>query len=396
MWNARAALVAALLLTATIVVAWQLDWLGLSGQSLTILRTTIATVTAGLALTATIVGLAHGAGYPAGDGSAEGAVRFLRRAHDPLGVYRRRFRWLVRSSGRPIVVFIDDLDRCRPEYVVELLEGIQTLFADEPVAYVIAADRAWLCDSFSHVYREFVDSVNESGRPLGFLFIEKTFQISLEIPPMSPHDRSRFWSGLTRTRRNGAPTSQSEDRELSGQLATASTQAEVEREVGDLLERGHDEDSVLQAAVRRLNAPELEQETDMLLDEFAPLVENNPRSMKRLMNAYGIERDRLLREGYLLTKVERKQLVLLTILRLRWPLLADHLRAWPRDARYCDGSLEVAEEYPFAELFRDSDVRRLFDGSKVDVRLEVDQLEQFPGRRLDGTQAGLGSPASSA
>lgn len=380
LWNARAALIALLLLVAAITAAWAFDWFGFSGQPLTSVRTGVLTATAVIAFAGSIVGLAHGAGKWLAIGSAEGAVRFLKRAHDPLGVYRRRFRWLVRSAGRPITVFIDDLDRCRPEYVVELLEGIQTIFAEEPVAYVIAADRGWLCDSFAHEYREFVGPDNESGRPLGFLFIEKTFQISLEIPPLSPDDRSSFWSSLTRASPNGSPRAKVDATALSGQLASASSQSEVEEGVGDLLDRGHDADHVFQAAVRRLNAPELEEETDMLLDEFAPLVENNPRSMKRLMNAYGIERDRLLREGYLLSKVERQQLVLLTILRLRWPLLADHLRATPSDVRFCNGDLPCDDAHPFAKLFRDPGVRRLFDASEVDVRLEAGQLAQFPKR----------------
>src|SRR3712207_7942290 len=40
--------------------------------------------------------------------------------------------------------FVDDLDRCQSSYVIRLLEGIQTLFSDPRVMYVISADRRWL------------------------------------------------------------------------------------------------------------------------------------------------------------------------------------------------------------------------------------------------------------
>jgi KAP family P-loop domain/Clp amino terminal domain, pathogenicity island component len=397
-WNARAALITLLLLASLLTAAWVFDWFGLPDKPLTTVSTVVLTIGATITLIGSVVGLARGTSRWLAIGSAEGAVRFLKRAHDPLGVYRRRFRWLVRSSGRPITVFIDDLDRCRPAYVVELLEGIQTLFAAEPVTYVVAADRAWLCESFATAYSEFEDSVGNPGRPLGFLFLEKTFQISLEIPPMSHHDRSRYWDTLMRGIRNGSShAKRRDDGSVGKMLADASTQAEIEDGVGDLLRLGADQEEVLLAAVRRLNAPDMQEQLEKLLSEFAPLLENNPRSMKRLMNAYGIERDRLLRDGYLLTKTERRQLALLTILRLRWPLFAEHLRANPSDVKFCDGATGVPDEHSYAALFCDPDVRRLFDGSHISERLDPDQLENFPGRAPgSSSQAGLGSPASSA
>jgi hypothetical protein len=395
-WNARAAVITVVLLGSLLAIADLFDWFGLADKSLSTVSGLVLSATAAIALAGTLLGIARGVSKWLAIGSADGAVRFLKRAHDPLGVYRRRLRWLVRSSGRPITVFIDDLDRCRPEYVVELLEGIQTLFATEPVTYVVAADRNWLCDSFATAYCEFVDSVNEPGRPLGFLFLEKTFQISLEIPPMSSGDRGRYWGSLRRIRR-GALHRNTGGSDLGETLANASTQAEVQKGVGELLERGHDEDDVLEAAVRRLNAPELERhEGETLLDEFAPLVENNPRSMKRLMNAYGIERDRILRDGHMMTRLERQQLALLTILRLRWPLFADHLRIRPEDVRFCVGDPPTDDNEPYADLYRDPDLRRLFDGSVVKARLDAELLAHFPRQRPARPQAGLGSPARSA
>jgi KAP family P-loop domain len=47
----------------------------------------------------------------------------------------------VKTVNRPVVVFVDDLDRCESKYVVEFLEGIQTLFREAPITYVVAADR---------------------------------------------------------------------------------------------------------------------------------------------------------------------------------------------------------------------------------------------------------------
>jgi KAP family P-loop domain len=40
----------------------------------------------------------------------------------------------VRSAGTSIIVLIDNLDRCRADYVVEMLEGIQTLLRNPRAA----------------------------------------------------------------------------------------------------------------------------------------------------------------------------------------------------------------------------------------------------------------------
>lgn len=384
LWNARAAALTVLGLAALGLVAWRLDWFGLEHKSLTTIQTVLLTCISAIALATTVGGLLRGTSRWLAVGSAEGAVKFLKRAHDPLEVYRNRFRSLIRASGRPLAVFIDDLDRCKPEYVVELLEGIQTLFKDEPVTYVVAADRAWLCQSFACSYRDFEGTVGELGRPLGFHFLEKTFQVSLQIPPMTSEKRDSFWSELMMQKSPEPLIEQAQNGggplDLGATFSNASTQAEVEEEVKSLRRSGVGDDAILSAAVRRLNAPELQEQLKRLLDDFSPLVENNPRSMKRVMNAYGFERDRLLRDGYMLSSRERRQLALLTIVRLRWPELSDRLERYPHELDYFVGAPATRpdSDYVFAEMFDDPELHAVLTGSGVDASLDVESFQKFP------------------
>ncbi len=376
-WNARAALLAGLLLAGLLAVAWMLDWFGLADKSLSAVQAILLALGSAITLLTGVLGFARGTGRWLAVDSAERAAKFLKRSHDPLGVYRSRFRWLVRSSGYPIVVFIDDLDRCQPHYVVELLEGVQTLFTEEPVTYVVAADRTWLCESFRSTYREFGETIGEPGRSLGFLFLEKTFQISLEIPPVPEKAKERYWNALLGD--GTSPTDeQTHPQALRRAFSKASTEAAVEATVAELAGE-FSEDALRSAAVRRLNAPALHEQLETLLSEFIPMLENNPRSMKRLMNAYGLERDRLLREGYLLTKEQRQQLALLTILRMRWPDLADHLRRAPEDVKYFVGTGELPQSgHRYESIFSHPELQPLFDGSAVEARLDVELLRGFP------------------
>lgn len=101
-------------------------------------------------------------------GSARTASAFLELSRDPLRPLTRRYEELISEITRPVAVFIDDLDRCDPDFVVELIQSIQTLFRKAPVAYVVAADRNWVCTSYEKAYADFVDRIREPGRPLVF------------------------------------------------------------------------------------------------------------------------------------------------------------------------------------------------------------------------------------
>ena len=63
---------------------------------------------------------------------------------------------LAGIHGLPLIVVIDELDRCRPSYAVELLETAKHLFTVDHVLFVLAVNRSQLSHSIRAVYgREF-------------------------------------------------------------------------------------------------------------------------------------------------------------------------------------------------------------------------------------------------
>lgn len=52
----------------------------------------------------------------------------------------------------PIFIFIDELDRCRPTFSIELLEGIKHLFSAPGVYFIVSTDTKQLCHSIKAVY----------------------------------------------------------------------------------------------------------------------------------------------------------------------------------------------------------------------------------------------------
>lgn len=62
-------------------------------------------------------------------------------------------------ENRSLVVVIDELDRCRPSYAVELLEVAKHLFAVDHIAFVLAVNRSELAHSIKALYGDGFDAV---------------------------------------------------------------------------------------------------------------------------------------------------------------------------------------------------------------------------------------------
>ncbi len=71
-------------------------------------------------------------------GSSQAPKEFMELSNDPMNRIKFHFSKLISKIKDPIIIFIDDLDRCGDNYTVEFLEGIQTLFRKVNVIYIIA------------------------------------------------------------------------------------------------------------------------------------------------------------------------------------------------------------------------------------------------------------------
>ena len=69
-----------------------------------------------------------------------------------------------KSRKRPLIVIIDELDRCRPSYAVKFLEIAKHLFLVEHVVYVVSINRRELSHSVKVVYGDEFDAVGYLGR----------------------------------------------------------------------------------------------------------------------------------------------------------------------------------------------------------------------------------------
>lgn len=81
------------------------------------------------------------------------------------------------TDSNPVVIFVDELDRCRPTYAILLLERIKHLFSIDGLVFVLALDKTQLGHSISAVYGDGIDSNGYLRRFIDFEYQLKTPEI---------------------------------------------------------------------------------------------------------------------------------------------------------------------------------------------------------------------------
>ncbi|MCI6479958.1 MAG: KAP family NTPase [Spirochaetia bacterium] len=83
---------------------------------------------------------------------------------------------LLAERGKRLVVFIDELDRCKPSYAVKLLERIKHYFSNDRITFVFSVNIYEL----QHTIRKFYgDNFN------GSRYLDRFFDLRISLPPVN-------------------------------------------------------------------------------------------------------------------------------------------------------------------------------------------------------------------
>ena len=226
-----------------------------------------------------------------------------------------------------IVVYIDDLDRCPPGRVVDMLEAIHLLLAVELFVVVVAVDPRWLLQALHSHYRDqltgpadgttVADDERALWQPSAVQYLEKIFQVVLTLPPLAiggyvtlvdslinPRDEtSRTGDGqrlpeaapaVPGTGRHTGDGIQPEGQQEDADLGTGIVALPAPR---ILQPEGQQEDADLGTGIVDLPAPRIVERSDplafsgdeqRLLHLLGPPMITTPRAAKRLANSYGL------------------------------------------------------------------------------------------------------------
>ena len=91
---------------------------------------------------------------------------------------------LAASQGHPLIVIVDELDRCRPSYAVELIEVAKHLFEVDHIIFVLAVNRTQLTHSIKALYGRDFDAAG---------YLRRFLDVDFRLPDP---DRIRFIDAL--------------------------------------------------------------------------------------------------------------------------------------------------------------------------------------------------------
>jgi hypothetical protein len=167
----------------------------------------LAELDAAVRLSAFLADRAQPANYQEYRGLLGHVHRDLRQLDTDLRAAREQ--WRANPTSTPplerIVLYIDDLDRCPPERVVEVLAAVHLMLALPLFVVVVAVDPRWLVASLRHHYRELFTSEDTNGilqsddglaSPLDYL--DKIFQIPFAVAPLGESAASSYLTALLR------------------------------------------------------------------------------------------------------------------------------------------------------------------------------------------------------
>jgi KAP family P-loop domain len=207
-----------------------------------------------------------------------------------------------------IVIYVDDLDRCPPDRVVEVLEAIHLLLAVHLFVVVVAVDPRWLLRSLtSHYQQLFTTNTDSSHNPYGTTtgltadlgeerwastpaqYLEKIFQIVLTLPPMLTESYKRMIKDLVDLR-DDVELEASSTTDVPGIAPPPGNGTAPLASARSVQPRKPSPHWALDSLpiVERVDPLALTPHEYQLISLLGPPLITSPRAVKRLANSYGL------------------------------------------------------------------------------------------------------------
>lgn len=103
-------------------------------------------------------------------------LKIIREQHELTGLLKHFLQDVILERGDRLVVFVDELDRCRPSYAVQLLERIKHYFELDNVTFVFSINSKELQHTVKRCYGEDFSA----GR-----YLDRFFDLRLSLPPIN-------------------------------------------------------------------------------------------------------------------------------------------------------------------------------------------------------------------
>lgn len=93
------------------------------------------------------------------------------------------FNDIIVEKAEKLVIFIDELDRCKPSFAIEMLERIKHYFDDERIIFVVSLNKEQLIHTISNYYGSEFDATR---------YLNRFFDISVNLPEISRYQKQKI------------------------------------------------------------------------------------------------------------------------------------------------------------------------------------------------------------
>ncbi len=206
----------------------------------------------------------------------------------------QEFKAMFEKPLERIILYIDDLDRCPEERVVEVLEAVNLIMAFPLFVVVVGVDPRWVKTALQKKYKNLFNQNSDNDEAISpSNYLEKIFQVPFHLKDADDNSIKILIERLAKTNHNSS---------------TAITKDEIENRTTldsiDVDIMGLDENEI-QKITSTLNIPIIPA-GDQIVDEeqikaldisdeeieqiksLTEIIGNNPRAIKRFVNIYRI------------------------------------------------------------------------------------------------------------
>lgn len=280
-----------------------------------------------------------------------------------------------------IIVFIDDLDRCKPKILGQIIEAMQLLEVSRKCIFVLGMDLGIVVRTIETKMKDenpeitFGISTGDTSEPVlmsalgpgsnhgyGYRFLEKIIQLRLSVPSYDADDMAELATSLGGS--SAEPVQAGSRGQGIGAAAAAGDSTPEPRKGKEAADAG-----------RREEVPSDSPEVQAAIAEYGPGYFRNPRRLKRFVNA--------LRLHVYLARVDGLNLAVNEIARFlvlaeRWPGLVDELRNAPEHLEaFHDRESEPEKGSLAATLQSNTELSELLGGNDDLGPLEHTTLERL-------------------
>jgi len=280
---------------------------------------------------------------------------------------------LVATKDSPLVIFIDDLDRCVPRRVAEVVEAINlSLSGDYPnCVFVLGMEPAMVAAALEVANKDVIEklthfSLESSPSPLGWRFMEKIIQLPITIPPPTDLGVAYYMNSLTSSEAMPSLAARPQEikvRQYQQAFQAAKNLTDVDQLTEEFIAEASGEDRLAIAEASNQRYIEKFADRDPAVRQLVELamtrIGRNPRQIKRYINAFRFYAAlrRVLKNEARASGTKREfptdvQLAKFIALTVQWPHALDSIRA--SRGRFTQGVHAEKNESLLATLEKDS------------------------------------------